>query len=97
MAGLMLTFHANPAHLRKTAEAAERGATQESAQETTQETAQEKILQLIRNNPSITRKDLADKTSLSPDGAKYHLNMLKKQGRIKHTGATKKGKWELIE
>jgi ATP-dependent DNA helicase RecG len=70
---------------------------QETTQETTQETAQEKILQLIRNNPSITRKDLADKTSLSPDGAKYHLNMLKKQGRIKHTGATKKGKWELIE
>ena len=71
--------------------------TQEATQETAQETTQEKIIHLIRNNPSITRKDLADKTGLTPDGVKYHLNMLKKQERIKHTGATKKGKWELIE
>jgi len=51
----------------------------------------------MKNNPSITRKDLADKIGLSPDGVKYHLQLLKKQGIIKHTGATKKGKWEVIE
>lgn len=74
------------------------GATaQEATQEAAQETTQEKIMQLIRNNPSITRKDMADKTGLSPDGVKYHLTVLKKQERIKHTGATKKGKWEVIE
>ena len=33
--------------------------------ETTPETTQEKILKLIKNNPSITRKDLADKIGLS--------------------------------
>ena len=60
---------------------------QETTQEAAQETAQEKILKLIKNNPSITRKDLADKTGLSPDGVKYHLQLLKKQGIIKHTGA----------
>jgi len=64
---------------------------------TAQETAQEIILKLIKNNPSITRNDLADKTGLSPDGVKYHLQFLKKQGIIKHTGSTKKGKWEVIE
>jgi ATP-dependent DNA helicase RecG len=68
-----------------------------TAQETTQETTQEIILKLIKNNPSVTRNDLADKTGLSPDGVKYHLALLKRQGIIKHTGSTKKGKWEAIE
>jgi ATP-dependent DNA helicase RecG len=68
-----------------------------TAQETTQETAQEIILKLIKNNPSVTRNDLADQTGLSRNGVKYHLELLKKRGVIKHTGSTKKGKWELIK
>ncbi len=75
----------------------EEKSTQETNPETAQENNQEKILKIIKNNPSITRKDLADKIGLSPDGVKYHLQLLKKQGIIKHTGATKKGKWEVIE
>jgi ATP-dependent DNA helicase RecG len=71
--------------------------TQEAAQETIQETTQEIILKLIKDNPSVTRNDLADKTGLSPDGVKYHMQLLKKRGIIKHTGSTKKGKWELIK
>ncbi|OIN95434.1 MAG: transcriptional regulator, partial [Deltaproteobacteria bacterium CG1_02_45_11] len=75
-------------------------ATQETAQEiekTTQETAQEMILGLIKTNPTITRKGLAEKTGLTPDGVKYHLDKLRKQGVIKHVGATKKGHWEVID
>ncbi|MBN1664455.1 MAG: winged helix-turn-helix transcriptional regulator [Deltaproteobacteria bacterium] len=68
-----------------------------TAQETTQETTQEIILKLIKNNPSVTRNDLADQTGLSRHGVKYHLELLKKRGVIKHTGSTKKGKWELIK
>lgn len=60
-------------------------------------TTQDIILKLLKNNPSITRNDLADKTGLSPDGGKYHLQVLKRQGIIKHTGSTKKGKWALIK
>ena len=66
-------------------------------EKTTQETTQEIILKLIKNNPSVTRNDLAEKTGLSGDGVKYHLQLLKKQGIIKHTGSTKKGKWEVIK
>jgi ATP-dependent DNA helicase RecG len=68
-----------------------------TTQETAQETTQEIILKLIKHNPSVTRNDLADKTGLSPDGVKYHLQLLKRQGIIEHTGSTKKGKWEVIE
>ncbi|MDL2123641.1 MAG: helix-turn-helix domain-containing protein [Deltaproteobacteria bacterium] len=72
-------------------------ATQETTQEiekTTQETTQEMILRLIKTNPAITRKGLAEKTGLTPDGVKYHLNKLREQRVIRHVGATKKGYWE---
>ncbi len=68
-----------------------------AAQETTQETTQEKILRLIKSNPAITRKGLAGKTGLTPDGVKYHLDKLREQGVIRHVGATKKGYWEVIK
>ncbi|MEI8141028.1 MAG: winged helix-turn-helix domain-containing protein, partial [bacterium] len=42
------------------------------AEGTTQETTQEQILRLLRIQPSITRKELAEKISLSSDGIKYH-------------------------
>ena len=63
----------------------------------TQETTQEMILRLIKTNPAITRKGLAEKTGLTPDGVKYHLNKLREQGVIRHVGATKKGYWEVME
>ena len=75
-------------------------ATQETTQEiekTTQETTQEMILRLIKTNPAITRKGLTEKTGLTPDGVKYHLDKLREQGVIRHVGATKKGYWEVME
>jgi len=75
-------------------------ATQETTQEierSTQETTQEMILGLLKTNPAITRKGLADKTGLTPDGVKYHLDKLREQGVIRHVGATKKGYWKVIE
>ena len=70
---------------------------EKATQETTQETTQEMILGLIKTNPAITRKGLAEKTGLTPDGIKYHLDKLRKQGVIRHVGATKKGHWEVVE
>jgi ATP-dependent DNA helicase RecG len=64
---------------------------------TTQETTQEIILALIKINPAITRKELAEKIGITPNGIKYHLDKLRKQGVIRHIGATKKGCWELVE
>ena len=66
--------------------------TQEN-EETTQETTQEKILREIENNPNITRNELSVRLGITPDGVKYHLNKLTKDGIVKHEGATKSGKW----
>jgi len=58
---------------------------------------QEKMISIIRQRPEITRKEHAVLTGLSPEGVKYHLNMLKQAGRIRHVGPTKKGYWEVLE
>jgi ATP-dependent DNA helicase RecG len=91
-------------HSRKTAQEIT-----ETTQETTQEittTAQEitdttqevggKILQLIRENPRLSRKSMAELTGISESGIKYHLDKLKKKGKIIHVGPTKKGYWKIL-
>jgi ATP-dependent DNA helicase RecG len=65
-------------------------------QETTQETTQE-ILKLIKKNPRVTRKSMAESIGISENGIKYHLDKLKKTGAIVHMGSTKKGYWKIIE
>lgn len=75
---------------------------EESTQETatsTQETSmstQERIIEEIRKHPFTTREQLAQVIGITPDGVKKQLDKLKKMGKIRHVGATKKGHWEII-
>ena len=72
----------------------------ESTQEkekSTQETTAERIIEEIRKNPFTTRKQLSEVIGITPDGIKKQLDKLKKAGKIRHVGATKKGHWEIIE
>jgi ATP-dependent DNA helicase RecG len=62
----------------------------------TQETTQEQIMTLLRKEPTITRKALANRIGLTSDGIKYHLAKLKKAGQIRHVGPTNKGHWEIL-
>lgn len=55
----------------------------------------EKIIEEIKKNSSITRKELADKVGISKDGVKYNLGNLKKLGMIKRVGPDKGGYWEV--
>src|SRR5690606_38612777 len=69
----------------------------QATQETTQElprTTQEILLQHLRSQPGITTVELARVTGLSPDGVKYHLNQLKRTGKLRRHGPTKGGYWE---
>ncbi len=63
----------------------------------TQETTQEKIMASLRAEPTLTRKLLAQRLSISENGVKYHLKKFKAAGRIRHVGPTKAGRWEVIE
>jgi ATP-dependent DNA helicase RecG len=73
------------------------GTTQETTLETTQETTQEKILVLLRAEPSITRRELAERLGITPDGVKYHLTKMAVGGLIRHVGPTKAGHWEILK
>lgn len=63
----------------------------------TQETTAERIIEEIRKHPFTTREQLAEVIGITPDGIKKQLDKLKKTGKIRHVGATKKGHWEIIE
>lgn len=58
---------------------------------------QEKILTAIRNNPRITRRELAVLLNRTEDSIKYQLLKLTRQGIIKHVGATKAGEWQILK
>jgi predicted HTH transcriptional regulator len=62
-----------------------------------QESAQEKIIQLLNNEPHLTRHQLAQRLSLTPDSVKHHLQKLKAAGRIEHVGSTKAGYWRVLK
>ena len=76
----------------------EQETTQETTPDTTQEqeTTQEKIIRLMKSEPFITRRELAERIGLSDDGVKYHLDRLRKMKCIRHAGSTKRGHWEVI-
>ena len=82
--------------------------TQEHGRTTTQEiggttqendgtTTQERILVLLKAEPGITRRLLAERIGITPDGVKYHLDKLRAAGIIRHVGATKAGRWEVLK
>ena len=80
-------------------------ATQETTGETTQDTEQipreprrprERILALMQQQPTITARELAQALQLSNDGVSYHLKKLRAEGRIRHEGPTKAGRWLVI-
>ena len=72
-------------------------------QETTQETysmlneTQLGIIRLIKDNPSITQKEIAKKLDITRDDIKYNINVLKEMNIIKREGSTKKGTWKILK
>jgi len=45
--------------------------------------------------PEATRRELAARVGLSPDGVKYQLQRLTAAGRLRHVGPRKSGHWEV--
>jgi Predicted transcriptional regulator containing an HTH domain and an uncharacterized domain shared with the mammalian protein Schlafen len=63
-------------------------------EKTTQKTTQ-KIIEEMKKNPEITRKELAERIGISPNGIKYHLDNLKKLGLITRIGPDRGGRWKV--
>ncbi|HII15693.1 MAG TPA: winged helix-turn-helix transcriptional regulator, partial [Nanoarchaeota archaeon] len=56
----------------------------------------QKILDEIKQNPHITRKQLAKTIGITEEGIKFHLNQMKKAGVIRRIGPDKGGHWEVV-
>lgn len=54
---------------------------------------QEEIITIIKGNPQISTKEMAEKLNLTVDGVRYHLTKMKKVGLIRYEGSTKLGQW----
>lgn len=73
-------------------------------QETTQENyqkrlseIQDKIISLIKNNPKVTQKEMAEMLDISREKVKYHIAVLKENNIIKREGSTKNGNWKILK
>ena len=78
------------------------GTTQETTQATTQETnitksVPDKIVDLMKAEPNITAKKIAERLNISFDDVRYHIKNLRANGRIKREDSTKSGKWIVIK
>lgn len=69
---------------------------QKSGQKNSQSTL-EQIYILIKNNPSITRKQLVEATGKASSYIQRCINQLKETKRIQRVGPDKGGFWEIIE
>lgn len=57
----------------------------------------DRVIELIRDKPTITAREIAERMGCSLSGAQYKLRVLKKEGRIRFSGSGGKGNWEIIK
>ena len=53
------------------------------------------VLELIKNNPSMTQKEMAMELDWKVDRVKYYLKKLKKNNVIERVGSSQKGHWTI--
>jgi len=54
------------------------------------------VVDLIRKNPSMSRKDIADKLGINESAIQKHLDILKAKGVINRVGPDKGGYWKVL-
>jgi predicted HTH transcriptional regulator len=55
------------------------------------------VIDIIKQHPTITRKELAAKLNLSEAGVRYNTDKLQTKGILRRVGGKKAGRWEVIE
>lgn len=72
----------------------------QSAEKTTQSTTRlriikvgEDITELMRQEPELSQKQIAERLRLNVNTVKYYIKKMQEQGKIRHTGSSRKGKW----
>jgi ATP-dependent DNA helicase RecG len=60
------------------------------------EKSSEKILGMLKINPDLTTRDLADALSITPRAVEKQIFRLRQANRIRRIGPDKGGYWEVI-
>ncbi|MBI4849899.1 MAG: winged helix-turn-helix domain-containing protein [Nitrospirae bacterium] len=55
------------------------------------------MIEIIRDNPTITRKELAVRLNMSEGGVRYNTAKLQSKGILRRGGGKKLGRWEVVE
>jgi len=56
-----------------------------------------RILRIFSSNPTSTIPEVAKALAMTPRGVEKRIAVLKKEGRLTRTGATKKGRWLVLQ
>ena len=70
--------------------------TTETTTESTTETTTEKIIRLMKKNPRITNKELAEACGITEDGVYWNTKKLRKNNIIRRVGGKFGGHWEVL-
>jgi len=96
MAGLMLTFRANPAHLAEVAPApAQRGLGKKLGQKLGE--TRTAMVKAMRKDPKVTAAKLAEILKLSTTAIEKNIKWLKSGGYVRRVGPAKGGRWEIVK
>ena len=68
-----------------------------TTQKTTRKSSRDRLLDYLRDEPHLTRRLLAERLGLTPDGVKYHVRKLKAAGVLRRVGSDRAGHWEVLE
>jgi ATP-dependent DNA helicase RecG len=64
---------------------------------TTRKIVEEQLRELIGQSPTLSLPELASELEMTADGVYYHVNVLKKAGKLRRIGGRKSGHWEFID
>ncbi len=78
--------------------------TQNTTQDTTQvelhieklSTEDKQVLEIVKQHPNMTQKEIAVELGWKVDRVKYYLSKMKRQNMIRRVGTSQKGHWELV-
>ena len=69
----------------------------EKSREKSGEKSREKIINIIRNNPTVTQLELSNMLQISTKAIEKHIKNLREDGIIRRVGPAKCGHWEICE
>lgn len=96
---ITITFKRPPYSLREEKISGEKKVVRKGGQKRWSELTekQTKVLQIIEENPRISRKALALKLGINESAVQKHIENLKKREAIRRIGPAKGGYWEVVE